>query len=77
MSHGGIRLVPGSHGDEADFVRDQGDFSTSPKPFSINSTLRSLGRPPQTDKLVALVLIGACGRSERGGLVLWLILKSS
>lgn len=69
LSHGGIRLVPGSHGDEADLVRDQGGFSTSPKIFNINSTLRSLGKSRQTDSLVALVLIGAWVRSERGGLV--------
>lgn len=67
--------MPGSHGDEAGLVRGERDLSTSPKFFNINSTLRSLGRPSQIDSLVALVLIGACGRSERGGLVLWLILK--
>lgn len=57
--------------------RTMATVSTSPKFLKMNSTPRSLKSPgrPQTDNLVALVLGGACGRPERGGLVPWLIFR--
>lgn len=54
-------------------------FSTTPKAPKMNSTprsLNSLGRP-HTDNLAALILGGACGRPERGGLVSWLMFRFS
>lgn len=52
-------------------------FSTSPKFLKMNSTPRSPKSPgrPRTVRLEAMVLGGACGRFERGGLVPWLIFR--
>lgn len=54
-------------------------FSTTPKAPKMNSTPRSLNSPgrPQTDSLAALILGGACGRPELGGLVSWSMFRFS
>lgn len=77
LSHCGIRLVLGSHGDEADLIRDQGDsFNLAQRGVFFQHCV-SLGNPPQKDSLMGLVLlIGTCGRSEHGTLVSWLVIKS-